>query len=74
MLRTGDYDYVIVSAGSAGCVLAAHLSGDPGLGLAHGAGDASIWTTRAASWVAEEAGVSEQVQHDDSNDGGMTWH
>jgi hypothetical protein len=38
----GDYDYVIVSAGSAGCVRFARLSEDPGLRLAHGAGDVSI--------------------------------
>jgi acetyl esterase/lipase len=32
--------------------------GPHSLGLAEGAGDASIWTTLAASWIAEQTGVA----------------
>jgi acetyl esterase/lipase len=37
--------------------------GPHSLGLAHGAGDVAMWTTLAASWIAEQAGVSGPIRN-----------
>ncbi len=37
--------------------------GPHSLGLAHGAGDVTMWTTLAASWIAEQAGVPGPIRN-----------
>ena len=43
-----DFNYVIVGAGTAGCVLASRLDDDPG----NRATGCSCWSTAAVAWIA----------------------